>query len=120
MRKTEFTSEDFNTAHDYAAGYFATGILSIHSFLWNIIINDSLNGQMVVFYFQFGEKGIELVIANAEGGYNHTGLYFISEDYDEASEMCMHLTYLVWNVELEEAVEIISDSMEFTEAEIVG
>lgn len=118
MRKTEFTSEDFNTAYDYAAEYFTTGLFSIHSFLWNIIINDSLNGQNVVFYFNFGEKGIELVIANAEGGYNHSGLYFLSEDYDEAGDVCMQLTYLVWNVGLEEAIDIISKSMENVECEL--
>lgn len=114
MRKTEFTTEDFNKAYDYAVEYFTTGLYSIHTILWNIMINDSLNGQDAALYFHFGEKGIELVIVNPEGGYNHTGLYFLSEDYDRASEVCMHLNYLIWNIDLDEAVEIISESMEYS------
>lgn len=88
-------------------------IASFHNLLWQILVNGSLDKEMCVFHPVVTEGGLwEVVLANIQGGYNHTGCYFKpGTTYNEACDRLDILNVDVFGLELEAAAKVMDKSM---------
>lgn len=105
------TIEDFDYVMKYANPLFQKGVFTIHDLLWQIMINQTTQGKNVAFHCNVAPGGNELVIAHETGGYQSTGVLFLSSDHDECSEVCDQLNIEVFDMDVPRAWGIVSRSM---------
>jgi len=107
--------EKFNTIHDEYKGEFQQRMWTIHSLLWQIMINERFKGKVVVFHVVVSEDGCKLVVAHGLGGYWDTGVVFKSDNYNDCSDIAEEMSFKVFGHDIKEYNVIMSNSMAISE-----
>lgn len=103
--KTHKVNEIYEIYHTLFSSFF-------HTVLWKIIIDETHKNKRIAFTPICGEgKNMQLVIADAEGGYIPTICTFKDDImYNTACTMCNALSSHVFGITKEEAEKIITES----------
>jgi hypothetical protein len=88
-------------------------ITSFHNLLWQVMINESMKGKgPVAFTAIVADRGCEMVIASADGGYYPTGVKFVEEiEYNKASDHAEEISSHVFGHSKKENWKIVARSM---------
>ncbi len=93
--------------------YFNQEHRSFHDLLWQIAINGMLEDEKrhVIFHVDVTPEGNQLVLAYESGGYKNTGVYFISENYNDCCNIVEQINEEFFQIDKDRQVKIIGQSM---------
>jgi hypothetical protein len=93
------TTEKLNKIYSEYKQYFETDVLksSIHNLLWQIMINKAYQGKNIAFHPNISNEGTEMVIADEQGCFYHTHLFFLDSDYNKCCDISEKLSIEVFD-----------------------
>jgi hypothetical protein len=84
---------------------------SFHNALWQLLINEVHKGHVFCFWVVVGSEGNQLVVAFGTGGYQETGIYFKSSNFNECCSVVEGINQSAFNLDVDDTNYIVANSM---------